>query len=1123
MAMLIRRLMALSLAALSLSSPALSQPQDGRVVSGQAVIQGGPGGLTIRQGTDKAILEWRSFSIPASQFVRFLQPSQTSAVLNRVTGVNPSLILGELSANGRVFLVNPSGIVFGPTATVNVGSLFATTMQLSNQDFLDGRSTFTPDPSRPDSFVINQGAIQAADGGYVVLMAPLVSNQGSIVARLGTVTLAAVPRTTVNFDGQGLVHYVVPSTPGQDVVLPADLVNDVIGSLVASSTTDASGVELQDGQVRLIGAGGMALNAGRIEASGGQVGLQGDRVGLLGPAAVDVSAPSRAGRVELRGERYAYVGSEAIIRADATEQGDGGEVRVLAGDSAVVDGLVSVRGGPQGGDGGFLETSAGRVSLNRAPDLAAPEGKAGTWLIDPNNIAVSLLGAAGMTDSNPFVSLTDNAAILPSTLENALAMGGTVIVQTGTGAPDLEPGDISVLDPINPLTTTATSKLLLQAHNNIVVAAPIGGQAPLNVELQANWLGSTAGDVVLAANSQTGGGNITTLGGSFTASGSDFIQDPGLLLATSGGNVQLTQTGSVALNGLVDAGPGSVAVQAGGQVSASGVTAQALDVQAGGNAQINSQVSQLSLDTPMDAVLANTGDLTMSVGQTQRPNALTLVNSGAVTSLPSDPVRAGTFVLTATGPVTLNTAVDVLTIDALAQNVDVRQEGGLVLAGIRGSDVAITGTGFLSVMEVMATGSADLSAGGPILGAPLSGPANLTAGNDSTLVAGDVIGTLIEPFVVDVSGSLVTIPGGVESGVSANLVGSVTPSNTLLVPVAPPGEVLFNGVAVLPQPVPPTPVDPVVPPIDPVDPVDPLVPPHPVDPIAPSPHPLSPELQAVDPDLSAAITEAIGAGQQQITHPIPPADPGAPPDPESSEASSTAQATLGFTSTMSNLAPPQPGSSDRFVLAALLQASVSDPGMSLAQLENLSQPMPLSELSAFLVGVLGSSPLSGELSAPVTLESLLQTLFSIYQINAQGNLVGTASALGILPDDVSGSSLNRGQVFAILDSVFFNLRLSDGRTLYQTQFDSEPPAIAVVPFPVVCSESSIALSGSVSPGTTLLRVGYTDADVVVPDDEWRWNAIIPLQPGLNTITVQAYDAAGNITTQTIQVLCTVGS
>ncbi len=81
----------------------------------------------------------------------------------------------------------------------------------------------------------------------------------------------------------------------------------------------------------------------------------------------------------------------------------------------------------------------------------------------------------------------------------------------------------------------------------------------------------------------------------------------------------------------------------------------------------------------------------------------------------------------------------------------------------------------------------------------------------------------------------------------------------------------------------------------------------------------------------------------------------------------------------------------------------------------------------------------------------------------------------------------------------------------------------MVPFPVVCSESSIALSGSVSPGTTLLRVGYTDADVVVPDDEWRWNAIIPLQPGLNTITVQAYDAAGNITTQTIQVLCTVGS
>ncbi len=455
------------------------------MVSGQAVIQGGPGGLTIRQGTDKAILEWRSFSIPTSQFVRFLQPSQASAVLNRVTGVNPSLIMGELSANGRVFLVNPSGIVFGPTATVNVGSLFATTMQLSNQDFLDGRYTFTPDPARPDSFVINQGAIQAADGGYVVLMAPLVSNQGSIVTRLGTVTLAAVPRTTVNFDGQGLVHYVVPSTPGQDVVLPADLVNNVIGSLVASSTTDASGVELQDGQVRLIGAGGMALNEGRIEASGGQVTLQGDRVGLLGPATVDVSAPSRAGRAEMQGERYAYVGPEASIRADATEQGDGGEVRGLAGDSTVVDGLVSVRGGPRGGDGGFLETSAGRVSLNRTPDLAAPEGKAGTWLIDPNNINIWNLTEENTTSPSPFISLGDDAAVQPFTLESALAAGGTVIVQTGTGAPNLQPGDIYVLAPISPLSTTNTSTLLLQAHNNIVVAAPIGGQAPLNVELQA--------------------------------------------------------------------------------------------------------------------------------------------------------------------------------------------------------------------------------------------------------------------------------------------------------------------------------------------------------------------------------------------------------------------------------------------------------------------------------------------------------------------------------------------------------------------------------------------------------------------------------------------------------------
>ena len=184
---------------------AQANPSGGTVRAGDVNIRNvGPNTLHIEQMTQKAIIDWQKFGIGHGESVRFLQPNQLSAILNRVTGQDPTHILGNMSANGNVFIINPNGILFGPSAVVNVGGLVASTLNISNDDFLNGNFRFTQDQNKALASVVNQGSITITDGGYAVLMAPLVSNEGLIVANLGKVNLMSGESATLNFDGRNL-------------------------------------------------------------------------------------------------------------------------------------------------------------------------------------------------------------------------------------------------------------------------------------------------------------------------------------------------------------------------------------------------------------------------------------------------------------------------------------------------------------------------------------------------------------------------------------------------------------------------------------------------------------------------------------------------------------------------------------------------------------------------------------------------------------------------------------------------------------------------------------------------------------------------------------------------------
>ena len=173
-------------------------PTGGQITAGAGAIAQSGNAMTVTQDSDRMITQWQSFNIGADAQVQFLQPSASSVALNRVLDGKPSEILGTLTANGQIYLLNAGGILFGHGAQVDVGALFASlicgylgetfgalfasTLDMSDKDFLSGRDVFSNGGKAGP--LINQGDIK---GGVVALIAPQVRNEGTITAHRGSV------------------------------------------------------------------------------------------------------------------------------------------------------------------------------------------------------------------------------------------------------------------------------------------------------------------------------------------------------------------------------------------------------------------------------------------------------------------------------------------------------------------------------------------------------------------------------------------------------------------------------------------------------------------------------------------------------------------------------------------------------------------------------------------------------------------------------------------------------------------------------------------------------------------------------------------------------------------------
>ena len=174
-------------------------PTGGKITAGNGSISTTGSQMTVNQSTQKMIVNWNTFNIGSKAGVTFKQPDADATALNRISDQNPSQILGTLSANGNIYLINPSGIVFGKGSQVNVGGLVASSLNMADSDFLTGKYAFSNTGNAGN--ILNQGNISVIPGGVVALIAPKVTNEGTITANGGSVVLGAGNQVTLDFNG----------------------------------------------------------------------------------------------------------------------------------------------------------------------------------------------------------------------------------------------------------------------------------------------------------------------------------------------------------------------------------------------------------------------------------------------------------------------------------------------------------------------------------------------------------------------------------------------------------------------------------------------------------------------------------------------------------------------------------------------------------------------------------------------------------------------------------------------------------------------------------------------------------------------------------------------------------
>ncbi|MFZ6743386.1 filamentous hemagglutinin N-terminal domain-containing protein [Undibacterium sp. JH2W] len=580
-------------------SLAHANPVGPQVINGRVIFSQDGKVFTITN-TPGAIINWQDFFINGGETTRFIQESANSTILNRVIGQNPTQILGALQSNGRVFLINPNGVLFGKGAQVDVNGLTVSSLGMTDADFKAGKLSFNAGALAGK--VSNQGAITTPAGGQVYLIAPDIENSGIITSPKGEVLLAAGRSVKLVDSANPDVHVVVSADNNQALNLGQIVAQGgkvgIYGGLISQRglVSANSAVVGENGKIYFKASQDTILDTGSTttatgKGKGGDIQVLGQRVALAGNAQVDASGDIGGGQVLVGGDYHgdnpaimnakrAFVSSDAKISADAVKTGDGGKVIVWSDEVTRVNGSISARGGLQSGNGGFVETSGKQnLDFHAKVDVSSAKGKGGTLLLDPASITIAGGTGDGASDGT---GTFQGSAI--GTINFSDGSPTTVYQSELQG---LTPGTNIVLEATNFINTSGI-------FFSSLISLPINSSLTLRTRNASTDISATRGINLTAADpnleiNASGSGTITLQTGTGTSpQTADIVVAK---LTTNSSQISTSASGNTTFKSLLTT-PGAVGVGGDILVNSTGyINVGSGGVDARGNSLANGNVT----------------------------------------------------------------------------------------------------------------------------------------------------------------------------------------------------------------------------------------------------------------------------------------------------------------------------------------------------------------------------------------------------------------------------------------------------------------------------------------------------------------------------------------------------
>lgn len=484
-------------------------PQNGQISAGSGQIESSGSNMVIHQSTDRMAIDWQSYNVGADHKVEYLQPSSSSIALNRVLGGDPSQIRGSLVANGRVFLVNPNGIVFGERSVIDVAGIVASTLNITNEDFMAGKFTFEGTSS---GVIVNKGNVVAKQGGFVVLIAAKMENVGRLNAAGGDVLLAAGQRVRLDLGGPVKIEVEGPvvdayiknggiiQADGGNVVLTVNAA-DQLASLAINNTgvIQARGIGMGDGgTIRLSASGqGAVESSGTIDASseqakGGQISIDAAKIVLSAGSVTTASGATAGGDIKLTAKEI-QIEAQSVVDVSQTV------TPVLAAEMQIeAQSIVN-----------FSQKVVPSVAVPDTTAVASsslPHASGGSIQIEADSVELedARLDASGAEQGGSIVMSAASQTIAGSVLDVSGALaGGRIRVNAPVNLPEA-PRQPQPQGPAPAPNTIVVSNSVLRSDSE----HGEGG----SIELTANKL-NFRDDNTVSANGALGGGNIKLGGG----------------------------------------------------------------------------------------------------------------------------------------------------------------------------------------------------------------------------------------------------------------------------------------------------------------------------------------------------------------------------------------------------------------------------------------------------------------------------------------------------------------------------------------------------------------------------------------------------------------------------------